>query len=40
VHNWGTRGTDGDGIEYIFYKGEFPPADTNIKNPSKWYTDE
>lgn len=37
---YGRDGIDGDGVEYIFFKGEFPPADNAIQNPSKWYTDE
>jgi hypothetical protein len=37
---YGRDGIDGDGVEYIFFKGEFPPADNAIQNPNKWYTDE
>lgn len=35
--HWGKSGTDGDGVEYIYYKGYGTPT-ANL--PSSWYTNE
>ena len=37
--SYGLNGADGDGVEYIFYKGFAAPL-YNADNPQNWYTDE
>ncbi len=38
--SYGHDGTDGAGVEYIFFKGRTAPLDNATQNPNKWYTDE
>jgi hypothetical protein len=36
---YGRDGTDGAGVEYIFFKGKAAPDEnSNIQNPHNWYT--
>lgn len=37
--SYGLNGADGDGVEYIFYKGFAAPL-YNADNPQNWYTNE
>ena len=39
--SYGLNGSDGDGVEYIYYAGTVPPtAGSTLYDPSKWYTNE
>ena len=37
---YGRDGIDGNGVEYIFFKGRTAPQDTPIQNPHRWYTND
>ena len=37
---YGRDGIDGNGVEYIFFKGRTAPQDTPTQNPHRWYTND